>query len=60
MNATAFSFEPLFLVLAVAAAFLYWRAARAESPPRWRLAATARIVDVVERVLRGTTLPQRS
>ena len=41
MNATAFSFEPLFLALALAAALLYWRAARAESPPRWRAVAFA-------------------
>jgi cytochrome c oxidase assembly factor CtaG len=39
MSPTDFGFEPLFLVLAVAAAFLYWRAARDESPPWWRLAA---------------------
>lgn len=39
MNATAFSFEPLFLVLAVAAAGLYWRAARSDPPPTWRLVA---------------------
>ena len=41
MNAYAFSFEPIFLVLAVAAALLYWRAARAEPPSGWRLAAFA-------------------
>ncbi|HEY8107107.1 MAG TPA: cytochrome c oxidase assembly protein, partial [Gaiellaceae bacterium] len=41
MSATAFSFEPLFLVLSAAAAVLYWRAARAESPPAWRIAAFA-------------------
>jgi cytochrome c oxidase assembly factor CtaG len=41
VNATAFSFEPLFLVLAAAAAGLYWRAARADLPPRWRVAAFA-------------------
>jgi cytochrome c oxidase assembly factor CtaG len=40
-NATAFSFEPLFLALAVAAAALYWRAARADSPPRWRIVVFA-------------------
>jgi cytochrome c oxidase assembly factor CtaG len=39
VNATAFGFEPLFLVLAAAAALLYARAARAESPPAWRLVA---------------------
>jgi putative membrane protein len=41
MSATAFSFEPLFLALAVAAALLYWRAARDDPPPRWRLLAFA-------------------
>ena len=39
MSATAFSFEPLFLALAVLAGALYWRAARAERPPTWRIAA---------------------
>ena len=39
MSATAFSFEPLFLALAVAAAALYWRAAHTNSPPTWRVAA---------------------
>jgi putative membrane protein len=41
MSATAFSFEPIFLAIAVAAGVLYWRAARAEPPPRWRVAAFA-------------------
>ena len=41
MNATAFTFEPLFLVLAVAAAALYWREARADPPQRWRVVAFA-------------------
>ncbi len=41
MNATAFSFEPLFLALAVAAAVAYWRAARSDRPPTWRLVAFA-------------------
>jgi len=41
VNATAFSFEPLFLVLAVAAAMLYWRAARTDPPSAWRLVAFA-------------------
>jgi cytochrome c oxidase assembly factor CtaG len=41
VNATAFSFEPLFLALAVAAALLYWRVARADSPPSWRVVALA-------------------
>ena len=39
MNATAFSFEPLFLALAVAAAVLYRRAARTDRPATWRIAA---------------------
>jgi cytochrome c oxidase assembly factor CtaG len=39
VSATAFSFEPLFLVLAVAAGALYWRAARADPPATWRLVA---------------------
>ena len=39
MSATAFTFEPLFLALAAAAAVLYWRAARVDSPPPWRVAA---------------------
>ena len=39
MSATDFSFEPLFLALAAAAGFLYWRAARAESPLGWRTMA---------------------
>src|SRR5204863_415417 len=33
VSATAFSFEPLFLALAVAAAVLYWHAARPDRPP---------------------------
>ena len=37
MSATAFSFEPLFLVLAAAAGALYWRAARADAPQTWRV-----------------------
>jgi cytochrome c oxidase assembly factor CtaG len=41
VNATAFSFEPLFLALAIVATALYWRAARAESPPRWRIVSFA-------------------
>jgi putative membrane protein len=41
VNATAFSFEPLFLALAVAATALYWREARADPPPRWRGVAFA-------------------
>ena len=41
MNPTAFSFEPLFLVLAVTAAALYWRAARTDPPATWRIAAFA-------------------
>jgi cytochrome c oxidase assembly factor CtaG len=41
VSATSFSFEPLFLVLALAAAVVYWRAARADPPPTWRLVAFA-------------------
>jgi cytochrome c oxidase assembly factor CtaG len=41
VNATAFSFEPLFLALAVVAAALYWRAARTDPPSAWRIAAFA-------------------
>jgi putative membrane protein len=41
MSPTDFGFEPLFLALAVAAAGLYWREARADSPPRWRVVAFA-------------------
>ena len=41
MSATDFSFEPIFLALAVAAAVLYWRAARTEKPPAWRVACFA-------------------
>jgi putative membrane protein len=41
VNATAFSFEPLFLVLAAIAAALYWRAARTDRPPTWRVVAFA-------------------
>jgi cytochrome c oxidase assembly factor CtaG len=37
VSATAFSFEPLFLALAVAAAALYWRAARTDPPATWRI-----------------------
>ena len=39
MSATSFSFEPVFLALAVAAGALYWRAARSDPPPPWRAAA---------------------
>ena len=39
MNPTSFSFEPLFLALAAGAAVLYWRAARDDPPPWWRIAA---------------------
>ena len=38
-TATAFSFEPLFLALAVAAAALYWRAAGTDRPATWRVVA---------------------
>ncbi len=41
MNATAFSFEPLFLVLVAAAAALYWRAARTDPPQTWRVVSFA-------------------
>jgi putative membrane protein len=41
VSATAFSFEPLFLALAVAAAALYWRAMRADPPAPWRVVAFA-------------------
>jgi putative membrane protein len=41
MNPTDFGFEPLFLALAVAAAALYWRAARTDRPPMWRVIAFA-------------------
>ncbi len=39
MSATAFSFEPLFLALAAAAAVLYWRAARSDRLETWRVVA---------------------
>jgi cytochrome c oxidase assembly factor CtaG len=41
VSATSFSFEPLFLVLAAAAAALYWRAARTDRPATWRVVAFA-------------------
>jgi cytochrome c oxidase assembly factor CtaG len=41
VSAYSFSFEPLFLVLAAVAAVLYWRAARADPPTGWRIAAFA-------------------
>lgn len=41
MSATAFSFEPLFLALAAAAALGYVRAARHDRPPPWRIAVFA-------------------
>jgi putative membrane protein len=37
----AFSFEPLFLVLAAASAVAYARAARRQRPPQWRIAVFA-------------------
>jgi cytochrome c oxidase assembly factor CtaG len=40
-SASSFTFEPLFVALAVAAAVLYWRASRRERPPRWRVAIFA-------------------
>ena len=39
MSPTDFSFEPLFLALAAAAAVLYWRAARRDRPETWRVVA---------------------
>jgi len=39
VSATAFSFEPIFLALAVVAAALYWRAARTDRPATWRVVA---------------------
>jgi cytochrome c oxidase assembly factor CtaG len=39
VNATAFSFEPLFLALAVAAGLLYGLGTRRETVPAWRLAS---------------------
>jgi len=39
VNASAFSFEPLFLALAAVAGALYWRAARTDRPAAWRIAA---------------------
>jgi cytochrome c oxidase assembly factor CtaG len=39
VSPTSFSFEPLFLVLAVAAGVVYWRASRADPPGRWRAAS---------------------
>jgi cytochrome c oxidase assembly factor CtaG len=39
VSATSFSFEPVFLALAVAAGALYWRAARTDPPPALRAAA---------------------
>jgi cytochrome c oxidase assembly factor CtaG len=39
VSATSFSWEPLFLALATGAAVLYWRAARTDPPPTWRLVA---------------------
>jgi putative membrane protein len=41
VNATSFGFEPLFLALAAVAAVLYWRAARSDRPPTWRIVAFA-------------------
>ena len=40
-SASSFTFEPLFLALAVAAAILSWRGATRERPPRWRVATFA-------------------
>jgi cytochrome c oxidase assembly factor CtaG len=41
VNPTAFSFEPLFLALTVAAVALYWRAARTDPPATSRIVAFA-------------------
>jgi putative membrane protein len=41
VNATAFTLEPIFLVLAAGAALLYARAARDDRPPTWRIVAFA-------------------
>ncbi len=41
MSPTSFSFEPIFLALSLAAGALYWRAARREQVPAWRVAAFA-------------------
>ena len=41
MSATSFSFEPIFIALAVAAVALYWRAVRADRPPTWRIVTFA-------------------
>jgi len=41
MSPYAFGFEPLFLALSAAAMALYWRAAREDPPPRWRIASFA-------------------
>jgi len=41
VSATSFSFEPIFLALAAGGAVLYWRAARSDPPPRWRIVAFA-------------------
>jgi cytochrome c oxidase assembly factor CtaG len=39
VSATSFSFEPLFLALAIVAGALYWRSARHEEVPVWCLVA---------------------
>jgi cytochrome c oxidase assembly factor CtaG len=41
VSAYSFSFEPLFLALAVAAGALYWRAARTDPPQTWRVVSFA-------------------
>jgi putative membrane protein len=40
-SASSFTFEPLFLALAVVAGISYWWVARRERPPRWRVAIFA-------------------
>ena len=41
MSASSFSFEPIFLVLAAVAGALYWREARSDRPPTWRVISFA-------------------
>ncbi|MDX6480918.1 MAG: putative rane protein [Gaiellaceae bacterium] len=41
MSPYSFGFEPLFLALVAGAGFMYWRAARTDPPPHWRVAAFA-------------------
>jgi cytochrome c oxidase assembly factor CtaG len=41
MSPYRFGFEPLFLALAAAAAVVYWRASRNDTPQRWRVVSFA-------------------